>query len=57
VFVGDHPKLDVLGARDAGLSPLWLAKGRRWTLEEAPPPAIDRLSELEAALAVLERDG
>lgn len=56
VFVGDHPTLDVLGARAAGLRPLWLAKGRPWPLEEAPPPAIARLAELEAALASLDED-
>jgi putative hydrolase of the HAD superfamily len=55
VFVGDHPQLDVVGARDAGLRSLWLSNGRPWPLKDAPPPAtIGQLSELEAALRALE---
>jgi FMN phosphatase YigB (HAD superfamily) len=54
LFIGDNPQLDVLGARNAGFCALWLAKGRPWPLEESPPPAVDTLDELEAALALLD---
>ncbi|MEZ0267873.1 MAG: HAD family hydrolase, partial [Phycisphaerae bacterium] len=46
-FVGDHPENDVVGARRAGLTEVWVRHGRPWTAAEpAPARQIDRLGDL-----------
>lgn len=30
LFVGDHPTLDIRGAKEAGLSAAWMTRGRTW---------------------------
>lgn len=45
VFVGDHPEIDVAGARAAGLLPVW-KRVPYWTLALEDVLAVDRLSEI-----------
>jgi putative hydrolase of the HAD superfamily len=45
VFVGDHPEVDVAGARAAGLVPVW-KRVPYWTLELDGVLVVDRLSEI-----------
>jgi putative hydrolase of the HAD superfamily len=46
-FVGDHPVADVLGARAAGLTPVWRRGVHPWPTEHAAPACqIDRLTDL-----------
>ena len=51
--VGDDPELDVVGARRAGMVPVWLNRaGAPWPIAGEPRAEIEiaRLDELEAAL-------
>ena len=56
-FVGDDWRIDICGARDAGLQPVWLkhhAVSRRWPDVKPDVPVIRRLEpllDLEALLA------
>ena len=46
-FVGDHPAYDVLGARAAGLTPVWRRGVHPWPAAHARPALqIDRLPDL-----------
>jgi len=45
MFVGDHPEIDVAGARDAGLVPVW-KRVPYWTLTLDDVLVVDRLSEI-----------
>lgn len=47
-FVGDHPEIDVLGARRAGLHAFWKRTGY-WPSPE-PVPTIDAISDLLALI-------
>lgn len=47
MFVGDHPDIDVVGARDAGLVPVW-KRVPYWTLTLDDVLVVDRLSEILA---------
>jgi HAD superfamily hydrolase (TIGR01509 family) len=50
-FVGDNPIADVLGARDAGLTAVWLRRGA-WPAEHAEPELqIERLRDLLPLIA------
>jgi putative hydrolase of the HAD superfamily len=55
VHVGDDPILDIEGARAAGLRVIQLDAGRGWASRYAPDAVIERLQELPAVLADLER--
>ena len=49
VYVGDDWRIDVCGARDAGLHPIWLkhhSVRRNWPQVEATAPVITHLGEL-----------
>ncbi len=49
VYVGDDWRIDVCGARDAGLKPVWFKHhlvARNWPALEADVPTITRLNEL-----------
>ncbi len=53
LFVGDHPVVDVLGARNAGLKAIW-KRAAYW----APPAAADGvIDDLRALPASLQRIG
>jgi FMN hydrolase / 5-amino-6-(5-phospho-D-ribitylamino)uracil phosphatase len=55
--VGDDVAADVLGARDAGLVPVWMNRdGRPWPVD-APPPEFEVRDLDELAELVLERLG
>ena len=45
MFVGDHPDIDVAGARAAGMFAVW-KRVPYWTLTTGDVPIIDRLSEI-----------
>jgi putative hydrolase of the HAD superfamily len=44
-FVGDHPEVDVVGARAAGLQAIW-KRTPYWNPPADPVPTIDTLSEI-----------
>ncbi len=47
VFVGDHPRGDVIGARDAGLTAVWREGVHPWPLDVPPPERqVRALAEL-----------
>lgn len=48
VFVGDHPDLDMIGARAAGMGTCWLSHGRVFPHDEGPDWTVDSLAEVEA---------
>ncbi|GGX74330.1 HAD family hydrolase [Saccharospirillum salsuginis] len=51
VYVGDHPRNDYLGARDAGLTAIWLHGFHTWPDElDTPERMIRRLDEVPALL-------
>ena len=45
MFVGDHPEIDVAGARNAGLIPVW-KRMPYWTMPFDDVRVVDRLSEI-----------
>ncbi len=55
VHVGDHPEIDVQGARDAGLKTVWINRdGEDWPDGlEAPDGVVSDLRELDRILAPL----
>jgi HAD superfamily hydrolase (TIGR01549 family) len=49
VYVGDDWRIDICGARDAGIQPIWLqhhAVGRSWPAVEVTVPVITSLDQL-----------
>lgn len=50
-FVGDNPTSDMIGARDAGLVPVWLSDGRVW--DNSLPLPHYQIEELPALLDIL----
>jgi FMN phosphatase YigB (HAD superfamily) len=50
-MVGDHPVNDIVGADKAGLRTVWIAHGRTWPAELAPPDVI--VASLDGAFAHL----
>lgn len=54
VYVGDDPALDVVGARGAGMHPIWINRDRAaWPAELAPPTrTVTTLYELGAVLGL-----
>ena len=48
MYVGDTPRLDIVGARDAGLTPVWINRRNLTWPDELDPPAhvVDALDEL-----------
>jgi len=49
MFVGDHPEIDVAGAKAAGLVPVW-KRVPYWTLTSDDVLVVDRLSEILAVI-------
>jgi putative hydrolase of the HAD superfamily len=55
VYVGDHLESDALGAREAGLWAIWLAReGYEGNLADVPVPIVDSLSQVVEIVAELE---
>jgi HAD superfamily hydrolase (TIGR01549 family) len=53
LFVGDSEEFDMVGAKNAGLTPLWINRtGRPWQLPGAPPPHT--ISDLSSVLELLD---
>lgn len=53
VFVGDHPQLDIDGARSAGLQTIWFEGVHPWPTELDPPDrAIRHFDELLGAIGI-----
>jgi HAD superfamily hydrolase (TIGR01509 family) len=53
LHVGDHPEIDIAGARDAGLRTAWINRnGDSWPAHVAPPDAV--VSTVAELLTVLE---
>lgn len=50
-YVGDHPRNDVMGAEQAGLTAIWIRTGGPWPVD-APGPTrqIEQLADLPALL-------
>ena len=47
LFVGDHPLIDIKGAINSGLIPVWLNGGRIWNIKHYKPKyIINNLNEL-----------
>lgn len=57
LHVGDHPEIDMEGARAAGLRAVWLNRdGRDWPSHLQQPDGVVRdLNELDSLLGALER--
>lgn len=54
VFVGDHPRNDIIGAAEAGMRGIWLRRNQPWPDGAAPAMlTVDRLEELERWLLSL----
>lgn len=51
-YIGDHPFNDIIGARDAGLRPIWLRGIHPWPEEHAQP--VDQIVGLGELLALLD---
>ena len=53
LFVGDSEEFDMVGAKNAGLTPIWINRtGRPWQLPSPPPPHT--ISTLSAILDMLD---
>ena len=57
LHVGDHPELDVAGARDAGLKAVWVNRhGGEWPGGlPRPDGVVEHVGELRALLAAARR--
>lgn len=53
LYVGDHPGNDIQGARDAGLTTVWLEGFREWDVQEIQPHYTIR--ELKELIKMFER--
>ena len=47
LFVGDHPRADILGAQRAGLKAAWVDLGRTWTQPTRPDIELRSVLDLE----------
>ncbi|WP_119393853.1 HAD family hydrolase [Salinibius halmophilus] len=53
VYVGDHPVNDYQGAKNAGLTPIWVEGFHQWPHDQPAKLAISDLAELPSLLASL----
>lgn len=51
LVVGDHPELDVIGARALGMQTVWISAGRGWSRTAPRPLEAHAVHELEPLLA------
>ena len=56
LFVGDHPRNDIWGAREAGMRTAWLHRGNPWPAEDCGPPPDITLDRIEDLIGVLGLD-
>ncbi len=55
VYVGDNPRNDIAGARNAGYHTVWMRSTGLWDYEIAPADeSVDRVEEIPAAVARIE---
>ncbi|MBQ6119662.1 MAG: HAD family hydrolase [Clostridia bacterium] len=51
IYVGDNPRNDIAGARDAGYHTIWMKSTGMWDYELAPAEeSVDRVEEIPAAV-------
>ena len=56
VYVGDNPRNDIAGARDAGYRTIWMESTGQWDFHLAPADeTVKRVEEVPAAVARIER--
>ncbi len=57
LYVGDHPRNDVDGSRNAGYIPVWVKTIKHWTFEEIKRAdyEIDTVAELPELLAKIDK--
>lgn len=55
LFVGDHPRVDIEGARCAGLTPVWFVRTQVWLSDLLPPPHV--IKTLPALTELLDARG
>ena len=54
VYVGDHPVVDVQGAREAGLTAIWLRRSIPWPAGWSPPiHQVDTLADVISVIRAL----
>jgi putative hydrolase of the HAD superfamily len=47
LFVGDNPLIDIKGAVDSGIIPVWLSNGKSWNIKDYMPQyTVNNISEL-----------
>lgn len=58
VYVGDNPRNDIAGARDAGYHTIWMNSTGTWDYKIAPADeSVKRVEEIPAAVERIERRG
>ena len=56
VYVGDNPRNDIAGARDAGYHTIWMKSTGTWDSEIAPPEeTVERVQDVPAAVERIEK--
>jgi putative hydrolase of the HAD superfamily len=58
VFVGDDLRIDIRGAQEVGIQPIWLkhhSVHRNWPQEEISAPVINNLEHLFPLLKQIDR--
>ena len=56
VYVGDNPRNDIAGARDAGYHTIWMESTGQWDFHLSPADeTVKRVEEVPAAVARIER--
>lgn len=50
LYVGDHPRADIVGASQAGLRTAWITLGRTWTHSTRPDFELDSVLQLESGI-------
>ena len=54
LFVGDNPKVDILGAQKAGMKAAWLPRGQPWPVDlpGVPDFVVENLGELRGIIGL-----
>ncbi len=57
IHIGDHPEHDIYGAQQLGIKTIWVnLNGQQWPDAEPPTAEVQKLSDLAATVASIERD-